>query len=108
MPTTEDRYWQACLERDASFDGRVILAVRTTGIYCRPSCPARKPRRENVAFFALPELARRAGYRPCKRCRPLDAGGGQQDPGRRAARNLGRAPRASGRDHQNPFAPYRG
>src|SRR5919199_5461303 len=69
---TEDRYWQACLDRDAAFDGRVILAVRTTGIYCRPSCPARKPRRENVAFFALPALARRAGYRPCKRCRPDD------------------------------------
>ena len=68
--TTEDRYWQACLDRDAAFDGRVIVAVRTTGIYCRPSCPARKPKRENVSFFALPELARRAGYRPCKRCRP--------------------------------------
>src|SRR3712207_9256857 len=67
---TEDRYWRACLDRDAAFDGRVILAVRTTGIYCRPSCPARKPRRENVAFFALPELARRAGYRPRKRRRP--------------------------------------
>lgn len=67
---SEETFWQACLNRDASFDGKFILAVRTTGIYCRPSCPARTPKRENVIFFKLPDLARQAGFRACKRCRP--------------------------------------
>ncbi|HKE44657.1 MAG TPA: bifunctional DNA-binding transcriptional regulator/O6-methylguanine-DNA methyltransferase Ada [Steroidobacteraceae bacterium] len=62
--------WRACLERDTSFDGQFVFAVRTTGIYCRPSCPARKPLRKNVQFFAAPELARQAGFRACKRCQP--------------------------------------
>jgi AraC family transcriptional regulator of adaptative response/methylated-DNA-[protein]-cysteine methyltransferase len=68
--TPEEIFWQAFLNRDTSFDGKFIVAVRTTGIYCRPSCPARKPKRENVVFFKLPELARQAGFRPCKRCHP--------------------------------------
>jgi AraC family transcriptional regulator of adaptative response/methylated-DNA-[protein]-cysteine methyltransferase len=67
---SEETLWQACLNRDASFDGKFILAVRTTGIYCRPSCPARKPKRENVVFFKVPDLAQQAGFRPCKRCLP--------------------------------------
>jgi AraC family transcriptional regulator of adaptative response/methylated-DNA-[protein]-cysteine methyltransferase len=62
--------WRACLDRNADFDGRFVFAVRTTGIYCRPSCPARKPHRQNVQFFAAPELAREAGFRACKRCQP--------------------------------------
>jgi AraC family transcriptional regulator of adaptative response/methylated-DNA-[protein]-cysteine methyltransferase len=57
---------------DASYDGVFYLGVRTTGVFCRPSCPARKPRPENVEFFALPKDALLAGYRPCLRCRPLD------------------------------------
>src|SRR5512134_1699866 len=61
--------------RDASYDGVFYLAVRTTGIFCRPSCPARKPRVENVEFFARTEDAVFAGYRPCKRCRPLHVAG---------------------------------
>jgi AraC family transcriptional regulator of adaptative response/methylated-DNA-[protein]-cysteine methyltransferase len=69
----EDPRWQAVLERDRSQDGRFVLAVRTTGIYCRPSCPARRPRRENVAFFDAPADARSAGYRACLRCHPDDA-----------------------------------
>lgn len=68
--THADSLWRACLERDSRFDGRFVFAVRTTGIYCRPSCPARKPKRHNVAFFAAPELARQAGFRACKRCQP--------------------------------------
>ena len=67
---SSDALWHACVDRDRAYDGRLIIGVRTTGIYCRPSCPARKPRRENVLFFAAPELARQAGFRPCKRCRP--------------------------------------
>ncbi|MCR9255830.1 MAG: bifunctional DNA-binding transcriptional regulator/O6-methylguanine-DNA methyltransferase Ada [Alphaproteobacteria bacterium] len=68
--TDTDRNWQRVLDRDRTADGSFVYAVKTTGIYCRPSCPSRKPKRENAVFFALPEAARQAGYRPCKRCRP--------------------------------------
>src|SRR5262245_50136191 len=68
--TGPENAWQACLRRDAAFDGQFVIAVLTTGIYCRPSCPARKPLRKNVVFFAAPRLAREAGFRPCKRCYP--------------------------------------
>jgi AraC family transcriptional regulator, regulatory protein of adaptative response / methylated-DNA-[protein]-cysteine methyltransferase len=64
--------WAAVLRRDPSADGRFYTAVRTTGIFCRPSCPARTPRRENVQFYATSEEAARAGFRPCKRCRPTE------------------------------------
>jgi AraC family transcriptional regulator of adaptative response/methylated-DNA-[protein]-cysteine methyltransferase len=67
---SSDALWRAFVDRDPTYDGHVVIAVRTTGIYCRPSCPARKPRRENVQFFAAPELARQAGFRACKRCHP--------------------------------------
>jgi len=60
---------------DAQLDGRVWMAVRTTGIYCLPSCRVRPPRRENVRFFASPEEAERQGFRPCRRCRPEVHGG---------------------------------
>jgi len=66
---------RAYLERDASYDGVFYLGVRTTGIFCRPSCPARKPLPENVEYFATAKEALFAGYRPCKRCRPLDTNG---------------------------------
>src|SRR5207244_2911204 len=62
--------WQAFEARDTRFDGAFVVAVRTTGIYCRPSCPARRPKPENVRFFPLPVAAQRAGYRACRRCRP--------------------------------------
>ncbi|MDZ7828785.1 MAG: bifunctional DNA-binding transcriptional regulator/O6-methylguanine-DNA methyltransferase Ada [Halofilum sp. (in: g-proteobacteria)] len=71
MPfATEDRRWRAIAERDSSAEGAFVYAVRTTGIYCRPGCASRRPNRENVTFFERPETAERAGYRPCKRCRP--------------------------------------
>ncbi len=69
---TEQNYWRAVTARDTTHDGSFVYAVKTTGIYCRPSCASRKPKRENVTFFRLPELAERAGYRACKRCRPTD------------------------------------
>lgn len=69
----DERYWRAVAGRDASYDGRFVFAVRSTGIYCRPSCPARRPRREQVRYFAAPQAAERAGFRPCRRCRPQDA-----------------------------------
>jgi AraC family transcriptional regulator of adaptative response/methylated-DNA-[protein]-cysteine methyltransferase len=58
------------MRRDRSWDGRIIAAVRSTSIYCKPSCPARRPKRENVQFFMSAHEARTAGYRPCLRCRP--------------------------------------
>jgi AraC family transcriptional regulator of adaptative response/methylated-DNA-[protein]-cysteine methyltransferase len=69
-----DTAWAAFMRRDRSWDGRVIGAVHTTGIYCKPSCPARRPRRENVTFYASTEEARAAGYRPCLRCKPDEVG----------------------------------
>lgn len=65
-----EEYWRAVLNRDRNFDGVFVFAVNTTGIYCRPSCAARRPRRGNVAFFAVPEAAVKSGFRACKRCRP--------------------------------------
>jgi AraC family transcriptional regulator of adaptative response/methylated-DNA-[protein]-cysteine methyltransferase len=58
------------LARDARFDGIFVYAVRSTGVYCRPSCPSRRPRRDSVEFFNIPQAAESAGYRPCRRCRP--------------------------------------
>jgi AraC family transcriptional regulator of adaptative response/methylated-DNA-[protein]-cysteine methyltransferase len=62
--------WQAVLRRDPLADGEFVYAVRTTGVYCRPSCPSRAAKRQNVEFFDTGGLAPAAGYRPCKRCRP--------------------------------------
>lgn len=69
---TDDLAWAAVQRRDRSFDGRFVTGVLTTGIYCRPSCAARHPSRENVRFFASGADARAAGLRPCKRCLPDD------------------------------------
>ncbi len=66
----EDECWQKSLAKDTRYDGEFVVAVYTTGIYCRPSCPARQPRRENVTFFADCEAAEQAGFRACKRCEP--------------------------------------
>jgi AraC family transcriptional regulator of adaptative response/methylated-DNA-[protein]-cysteine methyltransferase len=62
--------WSAVMSRDRRLDGRFVYAVRTTGVYCRPGCASRRPRRENVEFFATPAAAARAGFRACRRCRP--------------------------------------
>ena len=64
------RYWQATLARDSRADGTFVLAVRSTHIYCRPSCPARRPLRRNVVFYRTREEAEKQGYRACLRCRP--------------------------------------
>ena len=70
----DDAAWDAFERRDRSWDGRVIGAVKTTGIYCKPSCPARRPKRENVEFFLDGPAALAAGYRPCMRCKPDEVG----------------------------------
>lgn len=69
---TDDDRWAAAMRRDKAYDGRFITGVLTTGIYCRPSCAARHPLRENVRFFEDGAAARAAGLRPCKRCLPDD------------------------------------
>src|SRR5215472_7976181 len=67
--------YQAMRSRDRRFDGRFFVGVRTTGIYCRPICPARTPKLENVEFYACAAAAEEAGFRPCRRCRPETAPG---------------------------------
>lgn len=69
----EDAMWQAVEARNADFDGRFVFSVRTTGVYCRPSCAARRPLRANVSFHASAADAEAAGFRPCKRCQPREA-----------------------------------
>jgi AraC family transcriptional regulator of adaptative response/methylated-DNA-[protein]-cysteine methyltransferase len=67
-----ERFWRAIQTRDAGYDGIFWYGVRSTGVFCRPACSSRQPKRENVIFFALPEAARHAGFRACLRCRPDD------------------------------------
>jgi methylphosphotriester-DNA--protein-cysteine methyltransferase len=70
MEPDHEACYRALSTRDARFDGRFFIAVRTTRIYCRPICPARTPKRENVTFFTTASAAQEAGCRPCLRCRP--------------------------------------
>ncbi len=69
---TNDQRWQFVLNRDSRADGKFVMGVLSTRIYCRPSCPARHPSRKNVVFFASPAEAEQAGFRPCRRCRPTE------------------------------------
>jgi AraC family transcriptional regulator of adaptative response/methylated-DNA-[protein]-cysteine methyltransferase len=70
---SDEARWKAVIRRDQAADGIFYYAVRTTGVYCRPSCPARRARRENVQFYVTCEAAEQAGFRPCQRCRPHEA-----------------------------------
>ena len=65
-----DPRWGAVLARNAGFDGKFVHAVKTTGVFCRPSCPSRRAKPENVTFYATGDEAAQAGFRACKRCRP--------------------------------------
>ena len=76
--SSEAQRWNAVVARDAAHDGEFVFAVSSTGVYCRPSCAARRPRRENVAFFSHPEQAEKAGFRACLRCRPRSVSGNPQ------------------------------
>ena len=82
--SADDRYWKAVIGRDSSQDGEFFFAVSTTGVYCRPSCAARRPRRENVQFFRTPQAAEQAGFRACLRCRPKALAGNAQSDGVKA------------------------
>ena len=64
------RLWRAMTSRDRRFEGVFVVGVKTTGIYCRPGCPARMPKRVNVTFFGCAAAAEQAGFRACMRCRP--------------------------------------
>src|SRR5580698_9117279 len=66
----QDARWSVVQSRDRRADGSFVYAVRSTGIYCKPSCPSRRPRREQVAYFSLPAAAEQKGFRACKRCKP--------------------------------------
>jgi len=94
--------WQAVLARDRRCDGAFVYAVRSTGIYCRPSCASRRPRRTQVTFFPIPEAAERAGFRACRRCHPADANG--SDPRvalvREACRTLDAGEKPNGDPHR--------
>ena len=74
----DEERWRAVVEKDRNADGEFFYSVNTTGVYCRPSCSARTPRRENVAFHESREAAEQAGFRPCKRCRPKGPGLAEQ------------------------------
>jgi AraC family transcriptional regulator of adaptative response/methylated-DNA-[protein]-cysteine methyltransferase len=74
-PSAAARFWRATMSRDARADGTFVLGVRSTNIYCRPSCPARRPLRRNVVFFKTGEEAEKQGFRPCLRCRPNEIAG---------------------------------
>lgn len=76
-PSDQQR-WQAVLEHDIRADGQFWYGVQTTGIYCRPACPSRRPKRENVTFYDSPQAAEAAGYRACKRCQPEKVGAASQ------------------------------
>jgi AraC family transcriptional regulator of adaptative response/methylated-DNA-[protein]-cysteine methyltransferase len=86
----DNQRWQAVLDRDRNQDGKFVFAVSSTGIYCRPSCPAKRPRRENVAFFANVDNAEKAGFRACLRCRPRAAGNQQVEMVKAACRYIER------------------
>ena len=76
--------WDAVVARAVDHDGEFVFAVSSTGVYCRPSCPARRPRRENVQFFATPDAAEQGGYRACLRCRPRSVNGNEAADGVKA------------------------
>jgi methylphosphotriester-DNA--protein-cysteine methyltransferase len=76
---TQAEMWQAVTSNDTAYDDQFVYAVKSTGIYCRPSCKSRDPKPENVAYYATPSDAREAGFRACKRCQPDNATTDQQE-----------------------------
>jgi AraC family transcriptional regulator of adaptative response/methylated-DNA-[protein]-cysteine methyltransferase len=87
---TDERRWAAVLARDASVDGSFFYAVTSTGVFCRPSCPSRRPQRDRVRFFESAAAAQQAGFRPCRRCQPTASWTGVAAPIARAAAYLAR------------------
>lgn len=98
LPSAEEMY-EAVLARDTRYEGIFVTAVKTTGIFCRPSCPAKKPKRENVGFYPSAKEALAYGYRPCKRCRPLELRGQTPRLIRQLLREIETDPTRRLRDH---------
>jgi AraC family transcriptional regulator of adaptative response/methylated-DNA-[protein]-cysteine methyltransferase len=98
LPLDHESCYAALLGRDAEFDGVFYVGVKTTGIFCRPTCPARKPKRENCEFFADAQSALLAAYRPCARCRPLSHPDETSDVVRRLVAAVEREPTKRWRD----------
>ena len=98
LPLDHDACYAALLGRDTDYDGVFYVGVRTTGIFCRPTCPARKPKRENCEFFADAQSALLASYRPCARCRPLSHPNETSDIVRRLVAAVEREPMKRWRD----------
>ena len=97
LPPTETMY-RALVNRDSSFEGIFFVGVRTTGIFCRPTCTAKKPARENVDFFATSSEALESGYRPCLRCHPMDPNQRSPKLVERLQTEVERAPGGHGRE----------
>ncbi|HZW27520.1 MAG TPA: trifunctional transcriptional activator/DNA repair protein Ada/methylated-DNA--[protein]-cysteine S-methyltransferase [Trueperaceae bacterium] len=95
---TARRYYDALLRRDPDYEGVFYVGVRTTGVFCRPTCPARKPRFENCRFFDTPKAALHAGFRPCMRCRPLSHPNEMPEVVRRLVEAVEREPERRWRD----------
>ncbi|WP_205410004.1 bifunctional transcriptional activator/DNA repair enzyme AdaA [Flavihumibacter solisilvae] len=95
---TDDIFYEALVAKDSSYEGTFIAAVKTTGIFCRPTCTARKPRRENVEFFRDTKTAILKGYRPCKVCRPLEQAGETPSYVRELLADLGNDPSVKFKD----------
>jgi AraC family transcriptional regulator, regulatory protein of adaptative response / methylated-DNA-[protein]-cysteine methyltransferase len=100
-PGEPDGRWQAVVARDPNYDGVFVYAVQSTGIYCRPWCPSRRLRRDQVLFFPFPAAAEQAGFRPCRRCRPRDVG--RTPPHVGLVQNVCRQIEAHLRDSQGPL-----
>lgn len=92
VPTQEDPRWNALVARDAAADGQFFYSVKTTGVYCVPSCAARLPKPENVRFHQTREEAEQAGFRPCKRCKPNHGGAKRQRAAREIRFTIGESP----------------
>ena len=99
---TSEHRWRIVLARDRRYDGAFVYAVRSTGIYCRPSCASRRPHRRQVSFFPIPEAAEREGFRACRRCHPADSNGG--DPAIALVREACRALDAAHAPHLGTLA----
>ena len=109
METLQDSRWAAVTARDAGQDGRFVYSVRTTGVYCKPSCAARLARPENVRFHATCAEAEAAGFRPCKRCRPQETGDAQAAAMARICRVIAEAeemPRLADLAREAAMSPY--
>ena len=96
LPRDDDTLFAALIARDPSYEGFAYVGVTTTGIFCRLTCPARKPKRTNVVFFSCRDAAQDAGFRACLRCKPLDLKRPRAAPSRRSGTGSRPSPTGAG------------